>query len=217
MVIKAFPPIEIADSTGLLCVGGDLDVESLLLAYRSGIFPWPIEGELLAWFSPPERAILRLDEFHISRSLEKELKKSSFHCTIDQAFADVVRGCRESKTRKGGGGTWIMPEMIHAYEKLHEAGFAHSIECWDGKTLVGGLYGVSIGAMFAGESMFFKKPNASKMALAHLVAHLKSKGGRWIDCQVQNRHLKSLGAVELPRQEYMKLLKSAINSKKKLF
>lgn len=217
MVIRAFPPLDTADSTGLLCVGGDLDVDSLLLAYKSGIFPWPIEGELLAWFTPPERAILWLDDFHISRSLSKDLKKSSFHCTIDKCFPEVVRACRESKTRKGGGGTWIMPEMIAAYERLHKAGFAHSVECWEGANLVGGLYGVSIGGMFAGESMFFQKPNASKMALAHLVSHLKEKGCEWIDCQVQNRHLKSLGAVEISRAQYMKLLDKAIKRRTKLF
>lgn len=217
MVIKAFPPLETADDSGLLAIGGDLEIESLLLAYSSGIFPWPIEDGLLAWFSPEKRAILELSKFRIAKSLKKEITKGGLTCTLNKDFAQVIACCRESKTRKGARGTWIIPEMVAAYINLHKNGYAHSVECWENGQLVGGLYGVSIAGMFAGESMFFKRDNASKVALAYLVDYLQTKGCEWIDCQVMNSHLKSLGATEVRREVFIEKLASSLSNKSKLF
>ena len=217
MPIAQFPPVDEADETGLLGIGGDVSVPSLLLAYRSGIFPWPIlEDDVLAWFAPPERSILFLDEFHIPRTLAKEKKKSSFHFTIDKAFSTVIEECSRAQNRfdsrgRRQKGTWITSELVTGYKSFHEAGFSHSVECWNGTELVGGLYGVSVGGMFAGESMFYKAPNASKLSLVFLVEFLKERSVAWIDCQVMTPLFESFGARDIAREKYMRLLDASLN------
>jgi len=218
MTILEFPPVEEADDDGLLAIGGDLDVGSLLLAYSHGIFPWPSgESKILPWFAPPNRAILRTSAFHLSRSLAKDLRKGGFTFTIDARFSDVILACAKSKNRPGQRGTWINRSMISAYTTLHEAGHAHSVECLQNGELVGGLYGVSIGQLFTGESMFHIVPNASKLALHHLIEHVAARGATWIDCQVPTPHLQSLGAETIPRNDFMLLLKRAIAATPPLF
>lgn len=211
MVIKRFPPVSRADSHGLLAFGGDLEVESLLLAYRSGIFPWPLEGETLAWFSPPTRALLFLEEFHIPRSLRKKVKGTNWRVEVDSDFASVITQCAASSHRGTQRGTWITPEMVDSYIELHMAGYAHSVECYAGRRLIGGLYGVSVGRMFAGESMFYLEPDASKMALVGLVSLLQAQGVTWIDCQVMTPHFELFGAREITRSDYLTLLAGAIS------
>jgi leucyl/phenylalanyl-tRNA---protein transferase len=206
MTIESFPPHESADLDGLLAFGGDLEVTSLLLAYRNGIFPWPLSEDLLAWFSPPKRAVLFLDQFHVSKSLQKELKNCKFEFCISRDFAQVIDACSEFKNRKHQRGTWITDDIKAAYINLHLAGYAFSFECWEDDLLVGGGYGVSIDGKFAGESLFYRKPNASKIAFYYLVEYLKSKGLEWIDCQVINSFTRSLGACEVTRQEFHRLL-----------
>jgi leucyl/phenylalanyl-tRNA--protein transferase len=217
MAIEQFPPVDQADEHGLLARGGDLDVQSLLLAYKSGIFPWPIIPEVLTWFAPPRRTVLFLDDFHASSSLLKAWKKQSYTFAIDRDFAQVIKHCAEVKNRKGQHGTWITPAMVKAYTKLHKAGFAHSIECYRDGALRGGLYGVSIGSFFAGESMFHLEPNTSKLALYFLVQYLKEKGCKWIDCQVTTALLKAFGAKELDRAKYMQLLKKVLEKPLQMF
>lgn len=210
MSILAFPDIEEADENGLLAIGGDLEVDSLFLAYRSGIFPWPLEERFLAWFAPDPRAVLFLNRLHIPKRLERIQKKAEFKTSVDKDFAAVIEGCAKVRNRKGQRGTWITKGMIAAYCKFHQAGFAHSVECWRENKLVGGIYGVSIGGMFAAESMFYLESNASKLALLALIDHLRKQGVAWIDCQVLNPTTESLGATEVPRAEYMKLLAAAL-------
>lgn len=217
MVIDAFPPVEEATDDGLLAVGGDLEVESLLNAYRNGIFPWPIHSQVLTWFAPPERTILFLDEFRPSRSLRRERRRSRLQFRFNQDFDSVVRGCQELDQRKEQGGTWITTELRLAYNRLHKAGHAHSIEAYEEDRLVGGLYGVAIGGMFAGESMFYRKSNASKLALWFLVEHLQRHQVKWLDCQVMTPLLKTLGAREISRVEFMKLLEIAVAQETVLF
>ena len=212
MVIKSFPNIENADSSGLLCIGGDLEVESLLLAYSSGIFPWPINPEMLTWFAPNPRAVLFLDEFHQTNSLKKLSKKMKLDFKVNFDFKNVIQNCANSNTRSNkDSGTWITDDMSNAYYELHKAGYAHSFETYQNNQLIAGLYGVSVGAMFAGESMFFKVSGASKLTFCFLVEHLKSVGFSWIDCQVLNPLTESFGAKEIPRSKFMKLLEAAIN------
>jgi len=205
----AFPPVDHADPSGLLAVGGDLSTERLLLAYRSGIFPWYEEGQPILWWSPDPRLILQADELHISRRLRQTLKKATYRVTFDRAFDSVIEACATVR-RKGQNETWITPEMKEAYIRLHRLGYAHSAESWlDGK-LVGGIYGVSLGRCFFGESMFFYERDASKVALATLVQRLKFWGFEMIDAQVTTRHLISLGAKEIPRRVFLKRLKAAL-------
>lgn len=214
MAIVSFPPVKSANEYGFLAAGGDLEVESLLLAYRSGIFPWPIaEEDLLAWFSPPTRALLFLDEFHVGRSLQKIWDKGDCEFKINSDFPRVIEACSERKKEIGQGDratTWITPEMIAAYCDFHRAGFAHSIEVYRKDELIGGLYGVSIGRMFAGESMFYRAPNASKLAVIYLVEELKKRNIRWIDCQVMTPLFESFGAREVSRDEFLALLKESV-------
>ncbi len=217
MAISKFPPIEDADDDGLLALGGDLEVESLLLAYRSGIFPWPLHPKLLAWFAPPRRTLLFLDRIHIPRSLKKAQKKAGWTFAFDRDFQGVISACASLTNRGSQGGTWITPGMVAAYTALHHAGHSHSIECYENQELAGGLYGVSIGGMFAGESMFYRRPNASKAALVHLCGFLRERGAEWIDCQVMTPTVKSLGAVEVERSEFMQLLQEAISREIRLF
>ena len=189
----------------MLAVGGDLREERLLLAYAMGIFPWYSEGEPILWWSPDPRLILPLDRFHESRRLQRMLRQGTFRVTMDTAFDRVIEACA-TIPRDGQDGTWIMPEMIEAYCRLHEAGYAHAAECWRGGELVGGIYGVSLGACFFGESMFSRVSNASKVALATLVAQLKAWGFHMIDCQVTTPHMLSLGACEVRREEFLRML-----------
>jgi leucyl/phenylalanyl-tRNA--protein transferase len=206
MVVIKFPNLETADRSGLLAVGGDLDPETLLLAYSQGIFPWPhSDDDELTWFSPPRRAVLYLDRVKIPRSLAKERKRGQFRFGINTNFEAVIDGCRSSE-RPGQSGTWITSEMRQAYVRFHRLGFAHSIECYAAAdpngAPVGGLYGVSIGQMFAGESMYFNVANASKMSLWFLIEQLKTLGVPWIDCQQLTPLLASFGAVTVRRAEF---------------
>ena len=196
-----FPPVEEAEE-GLLAIGGDLSPERLLLAYRSGIFPWYSRGEPILWWSPDPRAVVFPDAFHCSRSLQREIKRGTFSVTMDLMFPEVIVSCAKAK-RKHEQGTWIVPAMQKAYTQLHELGYAHSVECWCEGRLVGGLYGVCLGRMFFGESMFALEANASKVAFAALVARCGAMGIDLIDSQVVNDHMLSLGACEIPRDEYI--------------
>jgi leucyl/phenylalanyl-tRNA--protein transferase len=206
MTIKAFPPVETADEDGLLAVGGDLEPDSIVLAYRSGVFPWPINKGLLAWFAPPERAVLFLDEFHISRSLKRELNHNRFTLKHNTAFSEVIERCAEVKNRGDQGATWITPEMQAAYQRLHELGIAQSFEAYQGHSLVGGVYGIRIDNFFAAESSFYRVDNASKVVMVALARYLEKEGIPWFDCQVLTPFSESFGAREIPRAEFMKLL-----------
>lgn len=204
-----FPPPDHAEPDGLLAVGGDLSAERLLLAYRLGIFPWYSDGQPILWWSPDPRVILEPDEFHISRRLGQTLKKRIFKVTFDSSFAEVIRACAASP-RKGQNGTWITTEMMEAYIRLHQMGFAHSAESWLDGELVGGIYGISLGRCFFGESMFFSQTNASKVALATLVQQLITWDFHMIDAQVTTEHLIRLGAKEIPRHIFLKRLQAAL-------
>ena len=205
-----FPAAEAAlsEPNGLLAFGGDLSVERLLLAYQNGIFPWFSEGEPILWWSPDPRGVMPLDAFHCSQSLKKLIRKQRFHVSINTQFEAVIERC--ANIPRADNGTWITEKMIDAYKQLHRSGHAHSLEVWDGKTLVGGLYGVAVGGVFCGESMFSDVSNASKVAYWYLVDLLKKSGAQFIDCQMQNPHLESLGCVEVTRGVFTKMLKSAV-------
>ena len=206
-----FPPPELATREGLLAVGGDLCQERLLQAYSMGIFPWFTETEPIMWWSPDPRLVLYPDEIRISRSLQKTINKEVFRITMDQAFDQVISACARAP-RKQGEGTWIVPDMVKAYCQLHASGYAHSVEAWQDDTLVGGLYGVSLGKSFFGESMFTHVTNASKVAFVALVNHLKTSSFDLIDCQVTTEHLVSLGAREVPRETFLKQLKESLET-----
>lgn len=208
-----FPPVQEAED-GLLAVGGDLSPERLLLAYRSGIFPWFSTGEPILWWSPDPRAVLFPAEFHCSRSLQREIKRGAFKVTMDCVFPEVIVSCAKSK-RRHERGTWIVPAMRRAYTELHELGHAHSVECWQDGQLAGGLYGVSLGRMFFGESMFSAVPNASKVALSALVSRCDALGIDLIDSQVVNDHMLSLGAREISRDAYMAHLSQLLERDRK--
>ncbi|NAS12662.1 leucyl/phenylalanyl-tRNA--protein transferase [Poritiphilus flavus] len=201
-----FPPVENADSEGLLAFGGDLSPERLILAYKNGIFPWFNEDSLILWWSPDPRMVLYPDQIRISKSMRKVLRDGTFRLTKNTAFPQVLEGCA-TVSRKGQQGTWITEKMKEAYMTLHERGVVHSYEVWQGEELVGGLYGVDLGHIFCGESMFSKVDNASKYALIRLAEHLKTKNYKFIDCQLYTAHLHSLGAVEIPRSEFIRILK----------
>jgi leucyl/phenylalanyl-tRNA---protein transferase len=204
-----FPPPDYADPSGLIAVGGDLSSERLLEAYRVGIFPWYSDDQPILWWSPDPRFMLELDEFKISRSLQKTLRRKVFQVTFDRVFEEVIAAC-SVVPREGQRGTWITQEMRDAYLELHGLGYAHSVESWFGGKLVGGLYGVSLGKAFFGESMFHHKTDASKVALATLVEKLKSWGFPFIDSQMTTEHMMSLGAKEVPRRIFLKRLQSAL-------
>lgn len=202
-----FPPVEQATSHGLLAAGGDLSMERLLNAYRYGIFPWFNAYDPILWWSPDPRMVFHTDKIHISKSLKKALKKHPFTMTIDQDFSAVMHACAAPRQLSHPGEpheTWIHQDMIEAYTRLHHAGYAHSVECWQEDRLVGGIYGVAIGKMFYGESMFSFETNASKIALVTLAKHLFQWGYPLIDCQVYSEHLSRLGAITLPREEFIK-------------
>ena len=202
--VDAFPPLEQAliEPNGLLCAGGDLSAQRLLLAYRQGIFPWYSVGEPILWWSPDPRMVLVPSEFKISRSLQRTLRAGTYQIQLDSNFPAVMRFCAQTP-RNGQVGTWITAEIQEAYGKLHKLGFAHSVETWMNGKLVGGLYGLAIGKMFYGESMFSHATDASKLALAHLTRFLIEQGFGLIDCQMNTPHLASLGAREIPRSEFI--------------
>lgn len=191
---------------GLVAMGGDFSVARLLLAYRSGIFPWTVRP--ITWWSPDPRAIFELEHWHVSRSLARVVRQKVFSVTRDQAFRQVMEGCAEPGP--GRASTWVTPEFIAAYSRLHDEGHAHSVECWQDGQLAGGIYGVAIGGFFAGESMFRRADNASKVALHHLVQHLRERGFALFDTQVMNPATRQLGAINVAREDYLKRLKEAV-------
>jgi leucyl/phenylalanyl-tRNA--protein transferase len=196
-----FPPVEAATPEGLLAIGGDLTSERLLEAYRHGIFPWYNPGQPILWWSPDPRAVLYPEKLRISRSLRKTLRRGHFRVRFDTAFREVVLAC--AAPRANSSGTWITDDMVTAYCRLHELGFAHSIETWADERLVGGLYGVALGGVFFGESMFARATDASKAALVALVKQLRAWGFGLVDCQVPSEHLTSLGAENIPRSRFL--------------
>jgi leucyl/phenylalanyl-tRNA--protein transferase len=205
-----FPPVEKAlkSPNGLLCAGGDLSPERLVEAYSRGIFPWFSEGDPILWWSPDPRMVLFPEELKVSRSLRKKVERGVFETRFDTAFDDVIANC--AAPRAGQSGTWIVPEMVAAYTALHELGFAHSVESWRDGELAGGLYGVSLGRVFFGESMFSREPDASKVALVRLVERLRLEGCELIDCQQATAHLASLGAREIRRKEFARRVQDSI-------
>jgi leucyl/phenylalanyl-tRNA--protein transferase len=207
----SFPPLERAlrQPAGLLAAGADLSPTRLLLAYRQGIFPWYSEGQPILWWSPDPRMVLPLAEFHISRSLAKTLRARRFEIRADTRFREVMLGC--AAPRRGHAGTWIMPEMVEAYCRMHELGYAHSVEAWAEGKLVGGLYGMGIGRMFFGESMFARVADASKVALVHLVRELVRRGYPLIDCQQETAHLARFGARAMPRARFAHEIAPLVN------
>lgn len=207
---EEFPPPERADRSGLLAVGGDLRPARLLAGYQRGIFPWYSEGQPILWHSPDPRFVLLPGRLHVSRSLEKVLRRGTYRLSADTAFAEVVEACAHVP-RPGQDGTWITEDMQEAYRTLHRLGHAHSVEAWSGDTLVGGFYGVAVGRIFFGESMFARAPDASKAAFARAARALFDAGCMLIDCQVETDHLARFGAVELPRRRFLQLLTAGLS------
>ncbi len=207
-----FPPVHLAEEEGLLAIGGDLSRKRLLHAYSQGIFPWYAQGEPILWWSPDPRLVLFPSEIKISRSLNKILRRQIFHVTMDTAFEQVITACAHVR-KMNNEGTWLVDEMIQAYCELHRAGYAHSVEAWceDG-SLAGGLYGVSLGRCFFGESMFMRKSNASKVALVGLTRYLAKREFQLIDCQVTTNHMQSLGAREISRRKFLSYLDEALQA-----
>ncbi len=196
-----------AREDGLVAVGGDLSVERLLEAYQSGLFPW--SANPITWWSPDPRGVLQVGAVHVSRSLARTLRQAPYTVTFDQNFSAVIRACAEVP-RSGASSTWISPQLLEAYEQLAQAGHAHSVECWQEGRLVGGVYGVRVGGFFAGESMFHRADDASKVALVHLDRHLASRGFTLLDCQMVTSVTRSLGAMEIPRADYLDRLARAV-------
>ncbi len=213
MAIINFPPVEQADQYGLLAIGGDLQVDSLLLAYSRGIFPWPVSDEFpLAWFSPDPRGVLKTKDFYLSRSFRKFINKDQYSIQFNQDFETIIKLCAESENRKNQEGTWISDEIIRGYTALHRAGHAYSVEVYNKKTneIAGGLYGVHIGDFFSGESMFYLEANASKLALASLLIVLMHNGVKWLDTQMVTPVVQSLGGIEIERKTYLTELKEQL-------
>ncbi len=195
------PDNALAEPNGLLAVGGDLSCQRLINAYKAGIFPWFNEDDPYLWWSPDPRAVIDIDELNINRSLKKFINKTDYQVTVNKNFIAVIMQCADAPFRNDD--TWILDDMITAYIELHNAGFAHSVEVWQNEQLVGGLYGVAVGGSFSGESMFYRQRNASKIALIALARLLKSHGIKYIDCQIQNPFLQSMGSKEIPRAEFL--------------
>jgi leucyl/phenylalanyl-tRNA---protein transferase len=210
---SSFPPIEaaLAEPNGLLAAGGDLSPQRLIDAYRNGIYPWYSEGQPLLWWSPDPRMVLYVGEFKRSRSLAKRIRRRDFCVRVDTAFGEVLSACA-SVPRSEQSGTWITPEMSTAYERLHALGYAHSVEAWLGDKLVGGLYGLALGKVFFGESMFTRAPDASKVSLAALVGLLRRHDVPLIDCQQETKHLASMGARPIGRRDFARALSELIHS-----
>ncbi|HEX8577628.1 MAG TPA: leucyl/phenylalanyl-tRNA--protein transferase [Flavobacterium sp.] len=203
-----FPDVSLADKDGLLAIGGDLSPERLLLAYKSGIFPWFNDDEPIIWWAPNPRMVLFLDELIVSKSMRNIINRNIFTVTFNQNFRSVISNCQKIE-RSGQDGTWITNDMIEAYCQLHDSGIAQSVEVWQDNELVGGLYGIDLGHIFCGESMFSKVSNASKMAFIALVKKLKENNYRLLDCQIYNAHLATLGCREIDREDFMKVLKQS--------
>lgn len=201
----SFPPVRLTHESGILAIGGDLSTTRLRLAYRSGIFPWFEDGEPITWWSPDPRMVLFLAELKVSKSMRNVLNRKQFRVTYNTCFREVIKNC-QAVERVGQDGTWITDDMIEAYVQLHEEGIAKSVEVWEGEQLVGGLYGIDLGHIFCGESMFSKVSNASKIAFVSLVEQLKLGDYKLLDCQVYNDHLASLGAREISRERFLSFL-----------
>jgi leucyl/phenylalanyl-tRNA--protein transferase len=216
MAQTRFPDPREATEDGIVAVGGRPEPALLEEAYGSGIFPWPVEGYPLLWFSPPERGILFFEELHVPRSLAREQRRTRLRFTVDRAFERVIGACAQVP-RAHERGTWITPWMIRGYCEFHRRGRAHSVEAWEGEELVGGVYGVDAGGAFAGESMFHLRPNASKLALLFLDEHLRARGLEWLDIQVLTPHMEALGARLVPREEFLTLLSRTRARNLKLF
>ncbi len=204
-----FPPVSEASPEGILAVGGDLSAERLLLAYKNGIFPWFDDDEPILWWSPPERMVVNPREYKVAKSLRNIINRNIFKVTFDTAFEEVITNCQSIK-RRGQKGTWITNSMLEAYLQMHQLGVAKSVEVWQDNQLVGGLYGVDLGKVFCGESMFSLVSNASKVAFVTLIQKLKVENYHLLDCQVHNNHLEKLGAFEISRENYIKILKSSL-------
>lgn len=202
MPVVSFPDPRTASPEGIVAVGGDLHPDTLMTAYRQGIFPWPVEGLPLLWFSPAERGVLIFDDLHLSRSLRQARRHARWQFSLDRAFGQVIRACAD-KPRPGQDGTWITPSIVMAYSRLHRLGIAHSVEAWEDERLVAGLYGVDVDGAFAAESMFYLEPNASKLTLLFFIDHLRQRGLEWLDIQVLTPHMERLGARTLPRDSFL--------------
>ncbi|MBO6938654.1 MAG: leucyl/phenylalanyl-tRNA--protein transferase [Deltaproteobacteria bacterium] len=207
----AFPPPSAATPEGIVAVGGDVSPERLVNAYANGIFPWPVEGYPLLWFSPDPRFVLEPSKVHVGRSLRKAMNRGHYRITADEAFTEVIDACAHAP-RPGQDGTWITTELRNGYVRLHQLGFAHSIEAWEGERLVGGLYGVSLGAAFFGESMYAAAPDASKVAFATLCGVLEQWDFAFVDCQVHTPHLERFGAEDWPRPRFLDALSKALEA-----
>jgi len=205
-----FPPVEQASPDGLLAIGGDLQPERLLEAYRHGIFPWYNDDQPILWWSPDPRTVLFPDKLHISRSLKRSLRPGIFSVTLDTKFREVMLGCAGPRPQYPDGSTWITSEMLEAYTRLHKLGYAHSVETWQEVELVGGLYGVALGGAFFAESMFTRASDASKVALVSLVRQLQTWGFRLMDCQQSSLHIKMFGAEDIPRHDFLDHLTEAL-------
>ena len=204
----SFPDPELADPDGLLAVGGDLSAKTLITAYANGIFPWYNEGQPLLWWCPDPRTVLYPSQVHVSRSLRKTLRRGGYRVTCDLAFERVINACAGVRNNNPFIGTWITDEMKKAYIHLHDIGIAHSIECWQEDRLAGGLYGITLGTIFFGESMFSHESNASKIALVCLCRHLEENFVHIIDCQVSSEHILGMGAIKIPRSQFLKIVRS---------
>ncbi|HKK90370.1 MAG TPA: leucyl/phenylalanyl-tRNA--protein transferase [Desulfobacteraceae bacterium] len=207
-----FPPARLARVDGLLCIGGDLSQSRILLAYRNGIFPWYSSSEPILWWSPDPRLVLYPEKIRVSRSLKKKIRKHHFQITMDRNFDGVIRECADSRIEKREE-TWLGRKMIQAYTRLHKSGYAHSVEAWKDGTLAGGLYGISLGGCFFGESMFTRVSDASKTALCALACHLETLGFNLIDCQVTTDHMLSMGAEEIPRADFLSQIETSLARK----
>ena len=205
--MSTFPDPRYAPSD-VVAMGEDLRIGTLREAYRKGIFPWPHDGLPMPWFSPRRRTVIFFDRLHVGRSLRKAQQRSPFTFTIDRDFRSVIAACAEAE-RPEQDGTWIAPNIVDAYTRLHDAGDAHSVEVWDGDVLAGGLYGVDAGGVFTGESMFHRRPDASKLALLFLIDYLRERGATFLDCQVMTPHMEALGAREIARGKFLDLLAEA--------
>ncbi len=203
-----FPPIETATKEGIIAIGGDLSIDRLLLAYSSGIFPWYSQNEPILWWSPDPRFVLLPENFKVNKSLKKFIRKNNYKITYDKAFEKVIKMCAKLRSKQG---TWLTNEMIDAYINLHNQGYAHSVEAWHNEKLAGGLYGVSLGRCFFGESMFFVMENASKVCLINLVEILIKNNFLFIDSQVYTQHLENFGASNIPRNDYITMLKTGLS------
>ncbi|MDQ3684038.1 MAG: leucyl/phenylalanyl-tRNA--protein transferase [Acidobacteriota bacterium] len=216
MALIRFPDPRYAGYEGIVTIGGDLNPANLLRAYSQGIFPWPIEGWPLTWFCPEERALLEFKDLHVPRSLARTQRRAPFTFTFDHDFRTVITSCAKA-VRPEEEGTWITPQMIRGYCEFHQMGHAHSVEAWEKGELVGGIYGVDAGGAFAGESMFYARPSASKLALLHLIEHLRERGSEWMDIQVMTPHMKALGAKLISRDHFLRMLAKTQKRGLKLF